>query len=112
MSIEKPQDYQLSNDPASDRSRLLAGLSRIGIILFFEMIMTNVELVHGNAGFFDPIMRIGAPSIVEIEKLTPACGNAFIENGIFAAEIAIRNVLATVHLRLWSLFSKLSGSSV
>ena len=53
---------------------------------------------YGNAGVFEPIIRVGAPAIVEIEKPTPPEGSAFIENDIFAAENAVRNVRASTPL--------------
>src|SRR6266702_1524425 len=57
--------------------------------------MVLLYIFHGNAGILEPTIRVGAPCIVEIEKLTPFGGNSFVENCIFAFENASRKVLAS-----------------
>lgn len=46
---------------------------------------------YGSSGFLEPTIKIGAPSIVEMEKLTPERGIASVPNERFAAENACRS---------------------
>jgi hypothetical protein len=50
---------------------------------------------YGSGGRLEPIINMGALSIVETEKPTPPDGNGFVENGIPAVENAFRKVWAS-----------------
>jgi len=47
---------------------------------------------YGTTGSREPIIRNGAPAIIDTLKLGPSCGNGMIETPIFAAVNASRNV--------------------